>query len=422
MRSLLLTLLLAPVARAADADQILWGPFSNEYALDVFKDEIQKRLPDGTAPKAETVAFKIPQSTAPSSRNGEEAAGNPFNIGDNFLSGDYFVPAGRTPGPVPETSPRDAAWFQELADKKICPRFFIIAGHQVISHGWHDHEETRFLFLPTLRETAKKYPAARQILSCVKVAVLFGCNTMTNLEPHRADGAGYSPEEIRALYESGAEGKKRVLGSAVSANTLDFYRERLAREYGPTNPHGLFEYYRDKSLEKCVLTRKRNGQDWPVENLDCVMPDRGLFDGTRRYNYPFIARELFPNAALVLGFSSASPDNKPASLILQATFDQSRKEINGGLPQTSPAYLENILHPLTDDDAPLELKKRIVAAIRRNWSLVTFRRNRGRPSGSITPRFPEFDRDGIIPTNAMKTIIVEAKRRGISLNAPAYGP
>jgi hypothetical protein len=49
-----------------------------------------------------------------------------------------------------------------------------------------------------------------------------------------------------------------------------------------------------------------------------------------------------------------------------------------------------IVAPQTDET----LRKKVIEALRKNWTIQTYRMNRKRPSGSITPAYPDLDANG----------------------------
>ena len=317
------------------------------------------------------------------------ASQNPLWVQPTDFAVNDYLPwplSGRT-GQVPEIRPTDAKWFDTQREGSLFPRIFMIGGHHVISEGFHNNAEDRNIFIPTLLETVRKYPSARAYFDKVKLAILFGCNTLTNLEPHRKDGSVMDAEEIRRLYESGPAGKRAVIGSATEVNTLEFYRSRLAREYGPSGAH--YEYTRDEKLEKCKGPGKYD--NCLITNVDRVFPDSGLFDGSHRYNEALRMRDLFPNAYLVVGFSSASPAEEVRVKIFRAAVEMANHAL--GLPIGT-----DVISTILNEDTPEILRKDAIEAFRSAWEKNTFAMNRARPSGSITPAFPDLDERGVVLT------------------------
>ena len=58
--------------------------------------------------------------------------------------------------------------------------------------------------------------------------------------------------------------------------------------------------------------------------------------------------------------------------------------------------ITNLLLPLIKDGYSDDLKKLIISALRKNWTEETYHRNRNRPSGSISPLFPELENGSIL--------------------------
>lgn len=341
------------------------------------EDLLSKRLvfapwPAGGDDKINMVILPTMPNSSP---NPFMAAPKDFNVGD-YLPWPLNTP----PGMFPTPSRQQLDWYDEQLRKSLAPDVFVIGGHHVISQGYHDDAELSFIFQPSLFWAVENDRAARAYFDHVKVAILFGCNTLTNLEPHRADGSAMEPDEIRKLYESGPQGRQAVLGTAAATNTLEFYKSRLAKEYGPRSHK--YQYTRNAAKEQCDPSSPTS---WcPVSNLERIMPDSGLFDGSRRYNEALKARELFRNAYLVIGFSSASPSEEKRVLYLQRAVRMATKEL--GLSG------KNAMDLIVGDQTPEPLRKRAIISLRRAWERVTFLANRQRPSGSITPRYPDIDR------------------------------
>ena len=53
------------------------------------------------------------------------------------------------------------------------------------------------------------------------------------------------------------------------------------------------------------------------------------------------------------------------------------------------------METIVDPNTPPDLRKTVIESVRKNWTIVTYAQNRGRPSGSITPALPELDKNGI---------------------------
>jgi hypothetical protein len=364
---------------------ILWGQFSRPWTLNLVKEEIEKPL-KLSAPADHAQVNELNLNIIPP---------NPFKITDF----DFFVGLSRPYedegiGLVPEITDTQAAWFDQAVARNELPDIFVVAGHQVISEGWHNESEHMFLFLPTLLQTLRNHKSARIFFDHIRMAVLWGCNTMTNLEPHGPNGEYLTPEQIKAIYDSGPKGRLQVIGDGEKVNTLEFYRQRLYREYGPG--HKKVEYVRSQKAEVCLTRPYTN---CPVTNLDRVLPDSYLFDGSHLYNYPYLMKRVFPNATMVFGFSSASPAEEIRVQIFKATLEKTYADLNASF-KNSGKKINNILYPLVlqpnDPTLSDDLNRMIIKSLRKNWTIQTDAMNRNRPSGSISPVYPELDADGVL--------------------------
>ena len=306
----LLFVLSAALNPASATTHVYWAAFTNRGTIDVVLNELHK------APGSDIREIDIPIDP--------DQHPNPFkSVSEDFDVGQYLPDPGQTPSAPPSLEPRDAEWFEDRVSRDELPQIFVIGGHQVISEGWHNHAETRFMFLPTLLQTLQSTPAAREVFGSVKLAILWGCNAMTNLEPHGPAGEYLDPGQIRLRYESGLQGRKTRIGSEARTNSLEFYKARLALEYGPNSPTGHYEYTRNVNDERCLGPGRY--ERCSITNLERIMPESGLFDGSHRYNYPYMMKRLFPGAYLVLGFSSASPSESERTLIFQE-IPEARRE------------------------------------------------------------------------------------------------
>ncbi len=374
-----------------DNVKLLWGPLTRVATLKILESEIDRPYYKLTKKPM------ITQSVMPMIQAGPVKQ-NPFLFTDyDFYVGNHLPRAGEQIEAPPTISSSDAKWFKNLIKSKKAPDIFIIGGHHVIAEGWHNHEETHFLYEPTLQETLKKYPAARQTFDNVKFAILWGCNTMTNLEPHGPNGEYMSPAQIYEEFEKG--NRDQMIGPSSKINTLEFYKERLAREYGPSNPEH-YEYTRGPQFEKCLGPGKY--ENCKVTDLDRILPERGLYDGSHRFNHPYVNKRYFPNAYLVLGYSSASPSEEARGVIFKTMLQRSYKDLK-------KYNVTNIILTLIDPKTPEDLRKNVIEVVRKNWTIVTYELNRARPSGSITPAYPELDSNGIFNTV-------------VSKDTPAYSP
>ena len=404
--------------------KLLWVPTNRAATNGVLTSEFEKEV--YAAGATYQVKPHLEMTTAPSTAGQHP---NPFGITDkDFNTGWFLTRKGQPQGPVPTIEPIDATWFDTQVANKNLPEVFEIGGHHVISEGWHSDNEHQFMFHPTFLKTLETYPSARAMFDEVKLAVLWGCNTMTNLEPHAQPGdfkgaqeGDYlsptqigDPTQIGELYNSGS--RLRMIGiikpgAAPKLNSLEFYKQRLASEYGPNSPR--FEYTRKASQENCSGPY----QDCPITDLERIMPDKFLFDGTHRFNEPWRMKRIFRHAYLVLGFSSASPSEEARARILQTTIDNARIALNkdkSGHPiaSTDLSYIRNVLYTITNKDTPTALRKRVIQEVRKQWTIATFKMNRNRPSGSITPAFPDLDQNGVFNTVVSKDTPVHAPYEG----------
>jgi len=398
---------------------ILWGEFTRPASLFLINSELEKSIhvPVNGVPGAKSTHGNYINFANLKTSNPFFVTHDAPHEGD-FYVGTYLPNANEKKGPIPTVPEKDAQWFDKLIAAKHSPKVFIIGGHQVISEGWHNDAESDFMFLPTLMKTISNNPAARRVFEGIKIAVLFGCNTMTNLEPHADDGHLMSSNEIKNLYFSGPAGKQRVLGGYNDAqvNTLDFYRGRLANEYGPNSDH--YEYTRATGdPEKCSGPGPYD--HCGLTNLDRIMPDSGLWDQTHRYNYPYMMRRIFPNANIILGFSSASPSEEERVKILKTAIDGTYADVNADLkkhpdPNGKVKVINNILLPLVEDGYTDSLKRSIISSLRKNWTLATYKMNRLRPSGSISPAYPDLDAKSIL---GVPTLLPPTAKKSLQ-----YGP
>jgi hypothetical protein len=218
---------------------------------------------------------------------------------------------------------------------------------------------------------------------------------MTNLEPHGPKGEYLSPEEIKAKYFSSPQERAKMVGSADKVNTLEFYRQRLFREYGPSNKKE--EYVRTKNEEICLVKPYTN---CTITNLDRIMPDSYLYDGSHLYNYPYMMKRLFPNATMIFGYSSASPSEEIRVKIFQEMLDKTYADLNASFAAMGKGKINNVLFPLTlqpsDPRLNNDLNRMIIKVMRKNWTIATDTMNRNRPSGSISPAYPDLSADGVL--------------------------
>jgi hypothetical protein len=394
--------------------QVAWGAMTRPWTRNAVMKELVKPIPS-----LGTVGLNV--NSLPFSRLDGKSndSRNPFwiNPGD-FSTGTHLVIPSSSRGPVPSVAASETSWFSEQVSKGLSPDVFVIGGHHVISEGYHNDPETMFMYTPTLMDTIARVPEAREYFDHVKLAVLWGCNTLTNLEPHAANGDYLSPSQIEELYLGGSETRKQVIGSSTAVNTLEFYRSRLAREYGSWNKKH-YEYTRDPRAERCEKSPGNPYLRCSVTNVDRILPDLALYDGDHKMNGAWIHKRIFRNAYLVLGFNSASPSEENRVRIFQAALDGAYASLNQGLQKSDAGYVHNLLREIVEDSTPTARRARLIQALRKSWTLTTYRMNRQRPSGSITPALPELDRDGMFPVSPSKDAPLYAPYEDRSKTEPA---
>ena len=402
--------------------KLLWIPLNRVATFNVLLNELKFEVLSLKEGEPRLVTPFLETTQAPI--NWKQPV-NPFIIQDkDFYVGNHLPMPGQEQGPPPDVDVESAKWFDGVVRANALPDVFMIGGHHVISEGWHNDPETGFLYMPSLLDTLNHYQSAKKVFSSVKLAILWGCNTLTNLEPHGENGEYLDSNEIKARFLSKDPREiEKMLGTANKTNSLEFYKSRLANEYGPNS--GQYEYTRDASKEKCLPGKYNN---CPVTNLERILPNTGLYDGEHRYNEPARMKMLFPNAKLILGFSSASPSEETRSALLQRALSQTRADLkNLKLNDLSEEKnnehldrlknLKNILYTITSDSVSAFDQKLVIRFLRKNWTLVTrdgnskenvtFEMVNGRkvkttrvtyrPSGSITPAFPEIDGGKVFP-------------------------
>ncbi len=369
-------------ARARPAERLLWVPLNRTATFEVIRNAYREGKTDG-GPKLTTLVAPI---------DWRKPEDNPFAISNyDFELGESRPDSGGRVGAVPSANLDGTKWFDRSVLRGPAPRLFLIGGHHVISEGWHNNEESGFLFMPTLLDTIANSRAARAAFASIRFAFLGGCNTMTNLEPHAADGSYLRPSEIERIYRSGGAGRSRMIGSASIVNSFEFYKARLAREYGPGTKQ--YEYTRRASAEKCLGPGRY--ENCKITNLERILPETMLYDGEHLANEPARMKLLFPNAYLVLGFSSASPPEEVRAKIFADTLADTRRELDTGSDGGAPVRILNPIQTIVADETPSLLRERVIESVRRNWTRETYRLNGFRPSGSITPALPKLDRNGV---------------------------
>ena len=387
-----------PPLSMMEEPKLLWVPLNRVATFNLMSTEISQpfysQMEGWVTPKLQTVVAPIDA----------KATVNPFALEDkDFAVGNHLPNPGEQEGPIPKISSISAKWFDDVVkNNEKLPDLFLIGGHHVISEGWHNQEENAFLYMPTMLETFKDHPNAKKVFGAVKLAILWGCNTMTNLEPHAEDGSYLNSQEIESIFKSGTKGENKMRGilsdGSIKTNSLEFYKSRLAREYGKYTKQ--YEYTRDPKEEKCI--GKKPYENCTVTNLERIMPEKFLYDGEHIFNEPYRMKGIFPNAYLVLGFSSASPSEEDRAKILGKTLADARKELNKGLPAKDARKIYNVMYTITSEKTSDELRKRVIESVRKFWTINTFNMNGGRPSGSITPAYPELDKNGVFNVEVSK--------------------
>lgn len=324
---------------------------------------------------------------------------NPFHITrGNWDFGKVFFDDGKTNlAEVPIAPKSDLKWFQKARETGQLPDVMIISGHHIPGLGWHsnDIEEendyyTKSLLLSTLLRTREENPDARAYFDNVKFVFISGCWGVANLEPHGEKGELLSQDEIGLMYLSGPQGQRKVLGSTQNFYQLESERENLTQSYPG-------DFAAEKKDEICVDNKCVTY--W----IDRVMSDIGLFNNSHQFNQPLNLRKLFPNAALVFGFHSASPFSSTVFGMLKGTVKRART--SKILKDEDSAFSQNIIHSIVSSETPEPTRKRLVQAFREAWTTLTYEQNRGRmanssyiggrPGASITPAYPSLDNDGL---------------------------
>jgi hypothetical protein len=375
--------------------KMLWVPLNRVATYTLLKQSFEKPCAD---PVDGMVQPKLHTTIAPGMDHGLM---NPFALADkDFRTGAHLTNQ-TAYGPIPTVTANDASWFdQQVADNNL-PDVFMVGGHHVISEGWHNDPETDFLYMPTLLDTISKSDSARKIFDHVKLAVLWGCNTMTDLEPHGKNGEYLDSPEIESIYKSGPDGRREMLGltsGEVKWNSLEFYKQRLASEYGIGTKS--YEYTRKSAAERCDINPGDPFKNCPVTNLERIMPESYLFDGNHVYDEPMRMKQIFRNAYLVLGFSSASPSEEQRAKILSLVLKEATRDLNSELSANHQTSQDNILYTIIADGTEKSVRMKAIELVRKHWTIETYKLNRERPSGSITPAFPELDANGVFNTKA----------------------
>ncbi len=299
---------------------------------------------------------------------------------------------------TPVLTNRMTAWFEDLERKDIHPEVFIINGHHLVGMGfesdntWETNVKSQFgetielanrsLYMQTIVRSREYHPVVKKFFDGIKLVFIGGCEGLTNLEPKEfgLSGRALSSEEIKTKYFAGD--KNLLLGNVAQGTGLAGYKADLVRVYPG-------EYTFNDSDEVCV--DKANGLHCEVHNVNRILPDSGLWDGQHMYNLPLQMKKLFPRAYAVFGFNTPSPTTP--GVIWKSTFNETREKL----------MLNNFFQPLLSDETPSNLKQEIIQRMRISWTRATQQLNKrsrngkvvNRISGSITPAFPELDKNGL---------------------------
>ena len=307
-------------------------------------------------------------------------------------------------------------WFEDLEAKDIHPEVFIVNGHHLVSMGfesdntWETKYKSQFglpielsqrnLYLPTIIKSRSHFPAIARFFDHIKLVFIGGCEGLANLEPkgNGISGRALTPAEIKTRIEGGQ--KKLMLGDSSTGDGLEGYRDDLVRVYPGS-------YTNRAEEEVCVDTS--NKLNCEIFDVNRILPDSGLWDGNHMYNMPYQMKRLFPKALGVFGFNTPSPVT-PGNIWKQA-FNESRRKLQ----------IDNFFQNLISDDVSTAQKKEIIQRLRISWTKATQQLNSRtrnkkivyRISGSITPAFPELDRNGIFAYDPGAPIYAEG---------PAFAP
>lgn len=307
-------------------------------------------------------------------------------------------------------------WFEDLERQNIQPEIFIINGHHFVGLGfesdtsWPTDYKDEYgekivlpyssIFFQTLVESSKKHNIIKKFFSNIKLVFIGGCEGLTNLEPKEngISGGALQPDEIFFKIHSGE--KKLMLGDATKGTGLLGYKDELVSLY----PGDFTENEED---EICIDPVKKLHCE--VFNVNRILPESGLWDGSHVYNRAYVMKRMFPNALAIFGFFTPSP-LKPGP-IWKAAFNSARDKLKRN----------NLLQPLLSNTTSVETKKEIIQKLRIAWTSSTQRLNKkmrkgvlvNRISGSITPAYPDLDINGLFAYEPGQKEFPEA---------PAYAP
>lgn len=319
---------------------------------------------------------------------------NPFEISNRSFNLGDLRNSVEAAGPEHTYSEASAKWFARQVETGRTPDVLVISGHHIPALGWHTDDsligsknvEYYRGSMSSLQmfASANKYPAVRQFFSKVKLAFIGGCWALANLEPHGANGEYLEPHQIAVVYHHFMAGKWRTVGGPSMVHSLEHERDRLVTLYDG-------DFTRLTRDEICYQIKN----ECPTLSVERVLPDYGLYDGSHSFNGPYLFKTLLPNAALVMGFHSPSPEHRDVGELLSAAISGSRADlaIRGitfeGHPIQSP--LRMIFEERRLSEASY---KEVIHALRVNWTKSTYLRNRGRASGSISPALADEDANG----------------------------
>ncbi len=371
---LLSILLLTPTSQASQNENfnMLWVP-------------INHRPPMIKLMRAQFEPFALQITHAPVN---PEQHPNPFGVSTfDWNVGHHLPKEGEEPGPAPDINYfQDASWYLGLVLQNKLPDIFLIGGHFANSLGWMSPNEKVFLYAETLSEMPKRHPAAKLVFDHVKLAILGGCHSMTNLQPHGPHGEYLSPAEIFEKYTYGSDQiKSQLIGTGGDEWTLKGYRNRL---YDDEHDFTLFANREDcKDPEGPNLCKRAY--------LNRVFPTRSLWDPEEPFNGPRRWKKLFPNAYLVLGYSTGSPPEEIREEILKLAIKNTEIQLNKTGSSRVNEYSHHIIQTIVSDHTPDPVRREVITEFRIQWTKATAALNGGRASGSITPAYPDLDANGV---------------------------
>ncbi len=289
-------------------------------------------------------------------------------------------------------------WFDDLEAKNIQPEVFIINGHHLLGMGFESDNTwdtgyanqfgenielgNRALYFQTVIQSKNKFPILKRFFDRIKLVFIGGCEGLANLEPKEngLSGRALTPVEIKQRYFGGQ--KNLMLGDISKGAGLAGYKADLVRVYPGS--------YVDKESDEACVDRV-NKMHCETYDVNRILPDSGLWDGQHIYNMPLQMKKLFSNAYGVFGFYTPSPREPGA--IWKYAFDRTRQKLK----------TDNFFQRLLSDEVSVDQKKEIIQTMRISWTSATQLMNKRyrngkvvtRISGSLTPSFPDLDKNGI---------------------------